>query len=203
MARSVLDKEISRIYGKGRGWVFTPKDFSDLGDRVSIDTGLHRLVSKGRIRRIGRGLYDFPKESKLLNKKLSPDYFQVAEAIARKNGWTIVPAGESILNRFGLSTQISSQYVFDTDGKNRTFEVDGATLQFRKAPLQDMHAKNKKATLLVRAIKTLGKERINEKIIKALRNAVSSREYSSILRDTKMVTGWVYEVIKRICAVDA
>lgn len=199
MAKSVISSELSRIYGNGRGWVFTPKDFTDLGPRSSIDVGLHFLVEQGKIRRIGRGLYDYPKSSNLLKKTLSPDYFQVAGAVARKNGWKIAPSGETILNKFRLSTQVPSQYVFESDGENKTITVSGVKLHFKKAPLKDIGIKNKNGQFLVRAIKALGKDRIDEQVINTLREEIPSREYKAILKETKMVTGWVYNVIQKVC----
>ena len=37
-----------------------PVDFLDLGSRQAVDLALHRLVHKGTIRRLARGLYDYP-----------------------------------------------------------------------------------------------------------------------------------------------
>jgi hypothetical protein len=44
------------IRKKGRGKVFTPKDFLDLGSRAAADQSLCRLVKEGEMRRLGRGL---------------------------------------------------------------------------------------------------------------------------------------------------
>ena len=52
---SVADKIIRKVRGKGRGWVFTPKDLLDFGTRASVDMALTRLAQSGDIRRIGRG----------------------------------------------------------------------------------------------------------------------------------------------------
>ena len=107
-----LDKQVvSLIYGKGRGWAFSKKDFSHLGELASIDRTLSRMAEKGTIRRVMRGLYDYPAYSKLLKKDLSPDINQVAHALARKFGWTIQISGNAALNLVGLSTQIPTQYV--------------------------------------------------------------------------------------------
>lgn len=38
---------IKRIRAKQRGWVFTPKDFLDIGTRAAVDQTLSRLVQKG------------------------------------------------------------------------------------------------------------------------------------------------------------
>ncbi len=84
--QSIEDRVVSKICSKGRGWAFTQIDFSKRGSRQTIDTMLHELCTKGMIRRISRGLYDFPKYSGLLEQTISPDFALVAKAIAWKNG---------------------------------------------------------------------------------------------------------------------
>ena len=46
----------SRIYGSGRGTVFSPNDFLDLGGRDAVDKALSRLTAKRTIRRLAREL---------------------------------------------------------------------------------------------------------------------------------------------------
>jgi len=45
--QSVDSKTLSRIYGKGRGWVFTPSHFLDLGTRKSISMALSQNTVNG------------------------------------------------------------------------------------------------------------------------------------------------------------
>lgn len=60
-----IEKKITRIKGHGKGWSFSQKDFTDLGQRTAIDTALQRLHDNGEIRRVTRGIYDYPKIRKL------------------------------------------------------------------------------------------------------------------------------------------
>ena len=60
--KSIDDRMISIIYGHGKGFVFTPKLFSSLGDQRVIGTALTRLRRKGTIRRLAHGLYDYPRK---------------------------------------------------------------------------------------------------------------------------------------------
>ena len=46
--KSIDNKITSVIYGHGRGFVFTPKIFSSLGDPRVIGTVLIRLCRKGK-----------------------------------------------------------------------------------------------------------------------------------------------------------
>jgi hypothetical protein len=50
-----------RIYGRRKGCVVTPGDFIDLGGRQAVDLALHRLAKTGTLRRLTRGLYDYPR----------------------------------------------------------------------------------------------------------------------------------------------
>lgn len=84
MNKSIEHKAISGIYGNGRGWVFSPIDFADLAGRATIGTTMRRLEQKKTIRRVIRGLYDYPRFSALLHQTLSPDIDKVAQALARK-----------------------------------------------------------------------------------------------------------------------
>ena len=61
--------------------MFVPGDFLDLGSREAVDLALHRLTRKGTIRRLARGVYDFPKEHPVLGL-LSPSADAVARALA-------------------------------------------------------------------------------------------------------------------------
>ena len=74
---AMADKIMKRVRAKGRGWVFTPKHFIDFGTRGSVDMALSRLAQAGEVRRVGRGLYDYPKLHHKLGA-LTPDAEMIA-----------------------------------------------------------------------------------------------------------------------------
>lgn len=59
---STDDQILKAITSLGSGAVF-PTDFLSFGSRQTVDVVLHRLVRKGTIRRLARGIYDFSKSS--------------------------------------------------------------------------------------------------------------------------------------------
>jgi hypothetical protein len=69
MQQAIENKIISRVYGNGRGWAFSQADFADLGTRSAIDSALHRRAREGLIRRVIRGIYDYPRHSKALGSQ--------------------------------------------------------------------------------------------------------------------------------------
>jgi len=196
---TIESKIISRIYGRGRGWSFSANDFSAEVKRSSIDWVLSNLTESGKIRRVFRGIYDYPKYSELLQQELSPDYDQVAQALARKFNWRIQSTGDAALNLLGLSTQVPSRAVYLSDGPSRSYEIGGFTLAFKKSALKDAGFKTRESGLVVQALKALGKERVDETVIASIRKELDENVRKKILKETVTVTGWVYESIKRIC----
>ena len=106
------------------------------------------------------------------------------------------------MNLLGLSTQVHGSYLYLSDGPNKCYEVAGATLEFKKTALKDIGFKHRESTLLVQALKALGKAHITPTLIEALRAQVPPKNYSKILRDTRSTTGWIYETLKEICRSD-
>ena len=123
MSQSIENKVISRIYGRGRGWAFTKTDFVAEFDEVNLHRALSSLTKAGKIRRVCRGVYDYPRYSALLDRQLSPDLDQVAHALARKFNWRIQPAGDAALNLLGLSTQVPGRWIYLSDGPSREYEI--------------------------------------------------------------------------------
>lgn len=197
--QSIENKVVSKIYGKGRGWAFSQKDLSALGSRDSINISLHRLVKKGTIRRVMRGIYDYPIHSELLNEFLSPNMDQVAQAISRKFGWRIQPSGQAAQNIIGLSTQVPARYLYLSDGPDRTYQVNNIELVFQNTALKEIGFKLRESELIVQAIKSLGNERINPKAIKILRAWLPPELREKVLKETSVVTDWVLQAIKQIC----
>ena len=187
------------IAGHGRGWAFSSSDLAGRFARQQIDNALSDLAETNKIRRIARGLYDYPRFSDLLQKTLSPDIDQVANAYARKFSWRIEVSGDSALNLLGLSTQIPAQYVYLSDGPSKSYDVMGVQLNFKKSTLKDIGFKHRESTLIVQALKSLGKEHLNAELFAKIRAQIAKESFTKILRDTQGSTGWIYEAVKQIC----
>ena len=108
--QTIDNKIISRIYGGKGGAVVSPNDFYDMAGRGTIDKALFRLAAKGSIRRLARGLYEYPRKHPELGI-LSPDIDKVAKALARKYQIRLQPAGAYAANLLGLSEQVPAKLV--------------------------------------------------------------------------------------------
>src|SRR2546421_3771680 len=117
--QSIDSRILSRIYGSKRGAMFTPSDFLDLGSRRAVDLALHRLIEKKILRRLARGLYEYPREHPELGT-LSPDIQKVAKALAGKNRIRLQPAGAYATKLFGLFEQVPPKGMVFAGGAFRT-----------------------------------------------------------------------------------
>jgi hypothetical protein len=200
MAQDIAGKILARIYGNGRGRVFTPKDFLDLASHEAVRKALGRFAEEGTIRRLMRGVYDYPAFSALLKAPASPDLDAIARAIARAHGWTILPSGDTALNLLGLSTQVPAQWQYFSDGPSKTYEWRGGTLVFKHRANKETTVLSPKTALLVQALKTLGENRIDDSVMDTLRAKFDKKERGRAIREARYATSWVYEIIKRLAA---
>ena len=193
----IENRIVNRIYGNGRGWVFSKKDFLDMADDGAIRLSLMRLTNRETIRRIIPGIYDYPRFSELLQETLGPDLDQIAHALERKFGWRIQPSGNTALNLLGLSSQVPAQAVYLSDGPSKTYEIGRRKLTFNKKALKESGFKHRESELVVQALKELGRERMDEAFRKKLRQALPSETWPKLVRDTKSATAWVHEIIRK------
>jgi len=198
MKKTPKNQIISRIYGRGRGWAFTPNDFAKDFKRWQIDDSLEDLTNEGKIRRIIRGLYDYPAYSEILKKNVAPDIEQVARALSRKFNWRIQPTGDTALNYLNLSTQIMGNYIYLSDGPSKKYEIMGQDLEFKHASLKEATLQHKKASLVVQAIKAIGAEKITPEFLSKLTEKFDYTEWQQIKKDSSKAPLWVYNIISEI-----
>ena len=200
MTGTVEARAIQAIRRHGRGWVFSQRDFVRLGSRAAIDKALQRLECAGKICRVARGLYAYPRHSRLLGRELSPDIDQAARAFARKFGWRIQPSGPAAQNIIGLSTQVPARIVYLSDGPSRSYQIGTTTLVFTHIALKDSGFKYWESAVIVQGLKSLGKDRITPEVIGSVRVWLDPGMWRKVLVDTERTTGWVYAAIRRgIC----
>ena len=194
---AMVEKIMKRVRAKGRGWAFTPKDFVDFGTRGSVDMALSRLAKAGKIRRVGRGIYDYPKLHDKLGA-LSPDTDSIARALASQSGDKIGPAGAAAANRLGLSTQVPARSAYATDGATRTKQVAGRTLVLKhaRAPLLDNASDH--ANTVLQAIAHIGKDGMDSGTIHQFADRLGDADMKALISARPRMTGWMGDVVLRI-----
>lgn len=188
-----------RIELAEEGNIFVTSDFSDIANATTVRKCLGRQVEEKTIRRVINGVYEKPVYSNLLQEYIPTNPDAVAYAIARNFRWTIASCGDVALNKLGLSTQVPAVWSYISDGPYRQFSWDNVTISFKHRTNREISFMSELTVLVVEAIKTLGKERIDDSIISSLRNRLPEAERKKILEETTGVSEWIYAVIRKVC----
>ncbi len=200
MNRPTYLKEIkNKIIDSEAGTVFVAVDFVDITDKKTASMGLMRIEADGLIRRVLRGVYDKPEYNEFLKEYVAPAPDKIAHALARNYGWSIVPCGDTALNLLGLSTQVPAVWVYVSDGTYKEYTYDNTTIKFKRTNNKDVSKLSYKTALTVQALKALGKENIDDKVICRLKKLLTKQEKQIMLEEAKATTSWIYENIKLIC----
>jgi len=198
--QSVQDRVAENLHRKGRGWVFSKTDFAGLGSDGAVRLALVRLAQRGIIRRVLRGIYDYPRFSQLLKQCMGPELDEVAQAIARKYGWRIQPSENTALNLLGLSTQVPTQAVYLSDGPPKVYDVGGRRLAFKKRALKESGFRYRESEQVVQALKALGQARVDADVYKRLGEAIPTSMWPKIERDMSTAPAWIRDIIRKVVA---
>lgn len=194
---SITAQITKRIRLKKRGWVFTPKDFLDLGPRTAVDQVLSRLARQGVIRRLDRGFYDYPKQHPVLGA-LSPDSATLAQAVTAKSGDKVFPSGAMAANLLGLSTQVPAKPVYLTSGSTRTKQIGGRTITLKHARVPLLSHLSDKVNFILQALAYLGKDNIDDQVIRRCASQLNDRDMRGLVTAIIHVPGWMANIILRI-----
>jgi len=194
---SIDHQILNAIITLGHGAVFVPTDFLGFGSRQAVDIVLHRLVRKGTIRRLARGIYDFPKEHPKLGK-LQPSPEKIAEALVGRDCTRIQPTGAYAANILGLSEQVPAKVVFLTDGPSRTVKIGATTIQLRRTTPKNMAMAGRLSGLLVQAFRELGKENVTLERLKHLKRTIPLNARKELLKDIRFAPEWMHSIFKEL-----
>jgi predicted transcriptional regulator of viral defense system len=194
---SVASNILKVVKRKGRGYVFTPDALRSHGTRAAVDQALSRLARSGEIRRLGRGIYDYPKISQKLGP-LTPAPEAVAEALARQEGAHLQTSGARAANALGLTTQVPGRLTFLTDGTPRSRRVGNQTIELRRAAPRKLRGAATVAGTVLQAIRYLGRERVTDDVVHHLAHILSPRDKRELRSLAATAPGWARPFVYRI-----
>jgi hypothetical protein len=195
--QTIDSRILATIHGRGRGSVFVPADFLEIGSREAVDIVLHRLAKKGTIRRLARGVYDFPKEHPVLGP-LSPSAEAIARALAGRDRTRLQPAGAYAANALGLSEQVPAKAVFLTDGPARSVKIGPITIQLRRTTAKNMAAAGRLSGLLIQALRELGEEHITPERREHLKRTLPADKRRELIKDLPLAPAWMHPIFREL-----
>lgn len=196
MLLTVEDKIINKVKKAGRGSLFFTNDFIAFGNSKAVSKALERLVDKGELKRVSRGIYTRPKISKLIGEVM-PSKEDVAKAIAKRDKARIVPTGSYALNKLGLSTQVPMNAVFLTDGAARKIKLNYGMITFKRTTPKNLATIGKISGLAIQALKEIGKGKVESWEEKKIIQLLKKEDQSKLEHDIKMAPEWIRGIMRK------
>jgi len=197
MSQSMENRIYNRICSKNRGWVFTPSHFLDLGSRTAVAQALVRLVRSGSVRRLARGLYDYPEKHLTLGD-LPPNYERIAQALAGRDSLKIQPSGAYAANLLGLTEQVPARIVFLTDGPNRKVQINKQHIVLKRTTPKNMATAGRVSGLVIQALRYLGQDHVDDNIIGMLKKRLSNADKRQLMNELRYAPVWIGNIFRQI-----
>ena len=194
-SQSIDSQVLSRIYGHGRGWAFTPASFLDLGSRMAVASALARHKRLGIVRQLARGLYDYPIEHPKLGR-VAPPADAVARAIARRDAVRLQPAGAYAANVLGLSEQVPTKIVFLTDGPPRRVKLGRREIVLKRTTPRNMATAGRKSGTVIQALRHVGQRHADAKVVSILERQLSPADRAQLRKDLRYAPAWIADLLR-------
>ncbi|CAN7559184.1 MULTISPECIES: DUF6088 family protein [unclassified Variovorax] len=191
------------------GYVWVPTDFAALGTRAAIDKTLQRMVARGALRRIDRGLYDRPALNSLTKRPASPDYRAVVDALARRDQARILVDGMTAANDLGLTDAVPARVTIYTDTQPRSIHLDKLTIEFKPTAPSRLYWAGRPAMRVVQALHWL-RDTLpgdGDRIRKMLARLLSDPKHGDNIRSDltqgfSVLPAWMQSFLRTIPAFD-
>ena len=179
-----------------RGSLFFTEDFLRFGNSKAVSKALERLVEKGEIIRVARGIYTRQEIDPILGPVI-PGSESIAKAIAKRDKARIVPTGTLALNALGLSTQIPMNVVYYTDGAARKITMGKRNILFKKTSPKNLAAIGKTSELVIQALREIGKDNITQDEIDIILNHLKKEEKHRLEHDIQLAPEWIRKIMRQ------
>ena len=184
----------NRVLNFERGAIFFPSDFDDIATPTAIRQTLSRMVNRGEIIRVSRGIYCYPRSNPSLGLDIIlPSAEDIAQRIAERDKVKIIPTGDQALNQLGLSTQVPGNAVYITNGARKKINLGKVrSIVFRESnELRLFEFKSKVMMLAVSAMRSIGEDKVVDDILTAIRKIVSNIPRDTYNHDIRLAPVWI------------
>lgn len=164
---------------------------------MAIDHALSRYARSGRIRRLARGLYDYPIRHPKLGV-LAPERDDVAKALMGRDADRLQPSGAYAANLLGLSGQVPMKTTYLTDGPSRQVKLGNQEILLRSTTPRNMATAGRVSGLVIQALRHIGQRNVDDKVISILRTNLSRKDKNQLLKDIRYAPGWIAAIMKQI-----
>lgn len=185
--------------------VFSRFDFLDLGSTDAVGMVLKRLHDAGAIRRVKRGYYDRPRETKVFGRSypspVSPGEF--VAAVARRTGQSLQPHEAQAANELRLSEQVPAQIAYETNGPTREIDLGkGRPVRLQRRATRAIAQGAEVSRFVFAGLRALGRAHVTRESIAHLREELKPEHRRQLLRDLRYAPAWMHPHLRYIAGED-
>lgn len=158
---------------------------------------LLRHTNAGTIRRLARGLYDYPKKHPKLGY-LEPSIDNIVKALAGRDALRLQPTGAYAANLLGLSTQVPMKVVYLTDGRSRKVQVGNRQITLKQTTPRNMATAGKVSGLVIQALRHIGQKHVDADIIAKLNKQLDESARKQLMKDIRYAPAWIAEIFRNL-----
>jgi len=174
------------------GEPFSSNALRNFASTENIRQILNRLVKSGEIKRVARGIFVKPKQ--LSSGEHLPSSFEIAEALTKSTGETILVHGAEAARQLQLTTQVPMRLVFYTNGNTRTLKIANRTIRLKHVNPSRLIAPGTMAGLVISALGYLGSDSVTTDTISAVRHRISKEEFKETIALTEKMPAWMSDI---------
>jgi hypothetical protein len=101
------------------------------------------------------------------------------------------------LNALGLSTQVPVNVVYYTDGSARRIDFGNQRIVFKKTSPKNLSAIGKISSLVILALREIGKEHVTEEQKKIILAHLEKEEPHRLEHDIKIAPEWMRKIMRK------
>jgi hypothetical protein len=195
-SESVDSKVIQKIKKARRGSLFFADDFLRFGNSKAVTKALERLVIKGELNRVARGIYARLEIHPQFGP-VPPTLEELAKAIAKRDKAKISPTGVLALHQLGLSTQVPLNAVYLTNGSARKIKLGKRNLVLKKTAPKNLAAIGEKSGLVIQALKEIGAEKVDNTLEKKIISILKKEKKYHLEHDLVLAPEWIRKIMRR------
>ena len=129
-----LEQRLEKRIARKRGDVFLREDFRDLGGYDQVGRALRKLVRKGKLLKLGYGIYTRAARSPFTDEPVPPKGLRTLKEALTRLGVEIVPTRLEEAYNAGKSTQVPTGRVVGVRGRvSRRIGYRGVVLGYERA----------------------------------------------------------------------
>jgi len=128
---------------------------------------------------------------------ITPGTEVIAEAISRRDKSRVIVTGAAALNALGLSTQVPANVVYLTDGAARKISIGKRKIIFKKAVPRNLAAIGKISSVVIQALKEIGKDNVTEAEIKIILKHLKNEDPYRLEHDIRLAPEWIRIIMRK------